>query len=64
MGIFMTALRIKKKNTIKFSIKDLTLLSQCIACFVTDDVNFPLSTCRFFKPRSPLFHTTMKYKET
>ena len=61
MGIFMTALRIKK-NTIKFSIKDLTLLSQCIACFVTDDVNFPLSTCRFFKPRSPLFHTTMKCK--
>ena len=25
-------------------------------------VNFPLFTRRFFKPRSPLFHTTMKYK--
>ena len=25
-------------------------------------VNFPLSSRRFFKPWSPLFHTTMKYK--
>ena len=26
-------------------------------------VNFPLSTRRFFKPKSYLFYTTMSYKE-